>query len=88
MVTGESMPVTKTTGDKVVGGTMNRSGAFVMRAERVGKEAVLAQIVQMVAQAQTQPRAIQRLALQVSAGSCRRYCRRRYRFPGVERLGA
>ena len=66
MVTGESMPVTKTTGDKVVGGTMNRSGAFVMRAERVGKEAVLAQIVQMVAQAQRSRAPIQRLADQVS----------------------
>ena len=66
MVTGESMPVTKTTGDKVVGGTMNKSGAFVMRAERVGKETVLAQIVRMVAQAQRSRAPIQRLADQVS----------------------
>ena len=66
MVTGESMPVTKTTGDKVVGGTMNKSGAFVMQAERVGKETVLAQIVQMVAQAQRSRAPIQRLADQVS----------------------
>jgi Cu+-exporting ATPase len=66
MVTGESMPITKTTGDKVVGGTMNKSGAFVMRAERVGKETVLAQIVQMVAQAQRSRAPIQRLADQVS----------------------
>jgi len=66
MVTGESMPVTKTTGDKVVGGTMNKSGAFMMRAERVGKETVLAQIVQMVAQAQRSRAPIQRLADEVS----------------------
>ena len=66
MVTGESMPVTKTTGEKVIGGTMNKSGAFVMRAERVGKETVLAQIVQMVAQAQRSRAPIQRLADQVS----------------------
>jgi Cu+-exporting ATPase len=66
MVTGESMPATKSTGDKVVGGTMNKSGAFVMRAERVGKETVLAQIVQMVAQAQRSRAPIQRLADQVS----------------------
>jgi Cu+-exporting ATPase len=66
MVTGESMPVTKTIADKVVGGTMNQSGAFVMQAERVGKETVLAQIVQMVAQAQRSRAPIQRLADQVS----------------------
>ncbi len=66
MVTGESMPVTKTTGEKVIGGTMNKSGAFVMRAERVGKETVLAQIVQMVAQAQRSRAPIQRLADQVA----------------------
>ena len=66
MVTGESMPVTKSTGDKVVGGTMNKSGAFVMRAERIGKETALAQIVQMVAQAQRSRAPIQRLADQVS----------------------
>lgn len=66
MVTGESMPVTKTIADKVVGGTMNQSGAFVMQAERVGKETVLAQIVEMVAQAQRSRAPIQRLADQVS----------------------
>jgi len=67
MVTGESMPVTKAAGDKVIGGTMNQSGAFVMTAEKVGRETVLAQIVQMVAQAQRSRAPIQRLADQVSA---------------------
>jgi Cu+-exporting ATPase len=67
MVTGESMPVTKTVGEKVIGGTMNQSGAFVMQAEKVGRETVLAQIVQMVAQAQRSRAPIQRLADQVSA---------------------
>ena len=52
MVTGESMPVTKSVGEKVIGGTMNQSGGFVMRADKVGRDTVLAQIVQMVAQAQ------------------------------------
>jgi P-type Cu+ transporter len=66
MVTGESMPVTKTTGEKVIGGTMNKSGGFVMRAEKVGRDTVLAQIVQMVAQAQRSRAPIQRLADQVS----------------------
>jgi heavy metal translocating P-type ATPase len=67
MVTGESMPVTKGAGDKVIGGTMNQSGGFVMRADKVGRDTVLAQIVQMVAQAQRSRAPIQRLADQVSA---------------------
>ncbi len=67
MVTGESMPVTKTAGDKVIGGTMNQSGAFVMRADKVGRDTVLARIVQMVAEAQRSRAPIQRLADQVSA---------------------
>jgi P-type Cu+ transporter len=66
MVTGESMPITKSTGETVVGGTMNQSGAFVMRADKVGRDTVLAQIVQMVAQAQRSRAPIQRLADQVS----------------------
>ena len=60
------MPVGKSAGDKVIGGTMNQSGAFVMRAERIGRDTVLAQIVQMVAQAQRSRAPIQRLADQVS----------------------
>jgi len=67
MVTGESMPVTKSIGEKVVGGTMNLSGGFVMHAGKVGRDTVLAQIVQMVAQAQRSRAPIQRLADQVSA---------------------
>ena len=66
MVTGESMPVTKATGENVIGGTMNQSGAFVMRADKVGRETMLAQIVQMVAQAQRSRAPIQKLADQVS----------------------
>ena len=66
MVTGESMPVTKSGGDKVIGGTMNQSGAFIMRADKVGRETMLAQIVQMVAQAQRSRAPIQKLADQVS----------------------
>jgi Cu+-exporting ATPase len=66
MLTGESMPVGKTVGDRVIGGTMNESGAFVMRADKVGRDTVLAQIVQMVAQAQRSRAPIQRLADQVS----------------------
>ncbi|MGE3645032.1 MAG: heavy metal translocating P-type ATPase [Beijerinckiaceae bacterium] len=66
MVTGESMPVTKSAGDRIIGGTMNQSGGFVMRAEKVGKDTMLAQIVQMVAQAQRSRAPIQRLADQVS----------------------
>jgi len=62
MVTGESVPVEKTAGDKVIGGTVNGTGSFVMRAERVGSETMLAQIVQMVAEAQRSRAPIQRLA--------------------------
>jgi P-type Cu+ transporter len=66
MLTGESMPVGKSTDDKVIGGTLNQSGAFVMRADKIGRDTVLAQIVQMVAQAQRSRAPIQRLADQVS----------------------
>jgi Cu+-exporting ATPase len=67
MVTGESMPVTKDKDSHVIGGTLNTSGSFVMRAEKVGRETLLAQIVQMVASAQRSRAPIQRLADQVSA---------------------
>jgi Cu+-exporting ATPase len=66
MVTGESMPVTKEPGGKVVGGTLNQTGAFIMRAEKVGRDTMLAQIVQMVAAAQRSRAPIQRLADQVA----------------------
>src|SRR5712691_10964327 len=66
MVTGESMPVTKEPGDKVVAGTLNQSGSFVLRAEKIGRDTLLAQIVQMVAQAQRSRAPIQRLADQVT----------------------
>ena len=67
MVTGESMPVEKTTGSRVIGGTMNATGGFVIRAERVGGETLLAQIVHMVGEAQRSRAPIQRLADVVSA---------------------
>jgi P-type Cu+ transporter len=67
MVTGESMPVTKEAGAAVIGGTINQSGSFVMRAQKVGRDTMLAQIVRMVAQAQRSRAPIQRLAEQVSA---------------------
>jgi Cu+-exporting ATPase len=66
MVTGESMPVTKETGAKVIGGTLNQTGAFIMRAEKVGRDTMLSQIVQMVAAAQRSRAPIQRLADQVA----------------------
>jgi P-type Cu+ transporter len=66
MVTGESMPVSKEVGAKVIGGTINASGSFVMRAEKIGSETMLARIVQMVANAQRSRAPIQRLADQVS----------------------
>ena len=66
MLTGEPMPVTKTVGDKVIGATMNASGALIVRATRVGADSVLAQIVQMVAQAQRSRAPMQKLADVVS----------------------
>jgi Cu+-exporting ATPase len=66
MVTGESMPVTKEVGAKVIGGTLNRSGTLVVRAEKVGSDSVLSRIVQMVAEAQRSRAPIQRMADRVS----------------------
>jgi heavy metal translocating P-type ATPase len=66
MVTGESMPVTKEVGAKVIAGTLNTTGSFVMRAEKVGRDTMLSRIVQMVAAAQRSRAPIQRLADQVS----------------------
>jgi Cu+-exporting ATPase len=66
MVTGEPMPIEKTTGDKVTGGTLNTSGSFIMQAERVGNETMLAQIVKLVSEAQRSRAPMQRLADQVS----------------------
>ncbi len=66
MVTGESMPVTKEAGDKVVAGALNKTGSFILRAEKVGADTLLSQIVQMVAQAQRSRAPIQRLADKVS----------------------
>ena len=62
MVTGESMPVTKEKDARVIGGTLNASGSFVMRADRIGRDTLLSQIVQMVATAQRSRAPIQRLA--------------------------
>jgi len=67
MLTGEPMPVDKAPGDKVTGGTLNTSGSFVMRAERVGKETMLAQIVKLVSEAQRSRAPMQRLADRVAA---------------------
>jgi len=67
MITGESMPVEKARGAKVIGGTLNGTGSLVMRAERVGAETMLARIVHMVADAQRSRAPIQRLADVVSA---------------------
>ena len=67
MVTGEPVPVEKTAGESVVGGTMNGTGALVMRAERVGKDTLLAQIVKMVSEAQRSKAPIQGLADKVAS---------------------
>jgi Cu+-exporting ATPase len=67
LVTGESMPVTKTTGDTVIGGTINQTGSLIIRADKVGRDTMLARIVQMVAEAQRSRAPIQRLADQVAA---------------------
>lgn len=66
MITGEPMPINKAAGDKVVGATVNQTGSFLMRAERIGSETLLAQIVQMVAEAQRSRAPIQKLADSVS----------------------
>ncbi len=66
MVTGESVPVEKNAGDRVIGATVNASGSLIMRAERVGSETLLSQIVQMVSQAQRSRAPIQRLADKVA----------------------
>ncbi|PKH41768.1 Cu+-exporting ATPase [Nocardioides alpinus] len=66
LVTGESMPTTKTVGDVVIGGTINQTGALVMVAEKVGRDTMLARIVQMVADAQRSRAPIQRMADRVA----------------------
>jgi len=67
MVTGEPMPVEKSPGDKVTGGTLNTSGSFIMEAERVGGETTLAQIVKLVSEAQRSRAPLQRLADRVAS---------------------
>src|ERR1051326_7105956 len=67
MITGEPMPVEKTTGDRVTGATVNQTGSIVIQAERVGSETVLWQIVEMVAQAQRSRAPIQGLADKVAS---------------------
>jgi Cu+-exporting ATPase len=66
LVTGESMPLTKVVGDRVIGGTINQTGALVIRAEAVGRDTLLSRIVQMVAQAQRSRAPVQRLADKVA----------------------
>jgi Cu+-exporting ATPase len=67
MVTGEPMPVVKAPGNKVVGGTLNKTGSFIMRADKVGRDTLLSRIVQMVAAAQRSRAPIQRLADRVAS---------------------
>src|SRR5690606_3806053 len=67
MITGEPIPVEKKIGDEVIGATINQAGSILMRAEKVGSDTVLAQIVRMVSQAQRSRAPIQRLADRVSA---------------------
>ncbi len=67
MLTGEPMPVEKAAGDNVTGGTLNTSGSFIMEAERVGSETMLAQIVKLVSEAQRSRAPLQRLADRVAA---------------------
>ena len=66
MITGEPLPVTKQVGDEVIGGTLNQTGSFLLKAEEVGETSVLAKIVQRVAEAQRSRAPIQRIADQVS----------------------
>ena len=67
MITGEPVPAEKNPGDKVTGGTVNTTGSFVMRAERVGSDTLLARIVAMVAEAQRSRAPVQRLVDTISA---------------------
>ena len=67
LMTGESIPVEKTEGDRVTGGTVNATGTFLMRAERVGNDTLLAQIVRMVSEAQRSRAPVQKLADRVAA---------------------
>src|SRR5262249_1706596 len=67
MVTGELMPMEKSVGDAVIGGTLNASGSFVMEAQRVGSETMLAQIVKLVSEAQRSRAPMQRLADRVAS---------------------
>jgi len=67
LVTGESMPVTREVGERVIAGTLNQSGSFVMQAEKLGRDTLLAQIVQMVADAQRSRAPIQRIADRVAS---------------------
>jgi P-type Cu+ transporter len=67
MVTGEPMPVEKAPGDKVIGGTLNTSGSFIMEAERVGSQTMLSQIVKLVSEAQRSRAPLQRLADRVAS---------------------
>ena len=66
LVTGESMPVAKLPGDKLIGGTVNSTGVLVMRADKIGSDTMLARIIAMVAQAQRSRAPIQRMADTVS----------------------
>ena len=66
MITGEAMPVAKAKGDSVIGGTLNQTGALVVVATKVGRDTMLARIVQMVAEAQRSRAPIQRMADRVA----------------------
>jgi Cu+-exporting ATPase len=66
MVTGESLPITKALGDRVIGGTLNQSGGLTIRADKIGRDTMLSQIVQLVSEAQRSRAPIQRLADQVA----------------------
>ncbi|MDO8681966.1 MAG: heavy metal translocating P-type ATPase [Armatimonadota bacterium] len=67
IITGESIPVSKTTGDEVIGATINKTGSFQFKATRVGRDTVLAQIIRMVEEAQGSKAPVQRLADKISA---------------------